>query len=664
MQSFNNDYVNIWNVSQEFANFLNDNRKHIQYLLRQYESKEVVDDEIKRSIETLRNIDKIKKYLGKKISKISAFLPLNLPLYSLVIFAIIPSFQSEEVYVRSPERMTDIITKLFKFLSIQEYFKGIKLFTGQKQDFIDMHCKASDGIIFTGKYENYLKIREQCGKNKLIIFNGVGHNPIIITDTADIDLAVEKTIYVKLFNGGQDCAGPDIILVHSNVVDVFLKKIINKLKQIKTDVNYDSDKTKIGPVFESMSIFQFTKIIESVYLSGGKIIYGGNVDYKNKVIYPCVCKFELSDYVNYNELYGPIFLISEYEDDSKLDIYFNDPEGKYARSQMYVSIFGENRYVANCLPGTIPLVNVTIHDAELGVYEYGGYGVTSSGISYKGINIPKPILIPREIYRFLISPYKNIFEKNFEKINNDESNIIELLFKEKIVKIFGDNLVFGYIFGSYARNRAKSYSDIDTFVCVKKKDSVQIKEYLDWLFEIFEIFGKIPDFKYPTEIVELKELENQVARFSKLRLLAILNSAKDYDAMVWLHSLSHYKIGIVNEKNIPDKWITLFPENSKRILREFLIDLKNKSQTNEMLKSYLPLLSQVETKDSIDEYIRDLGNGRRIIEIFKQILFEQKTLYDKEILEILKTRDFFGKELFNFKTSTKIHDPMFRFGVV
>ena len=340
-----NDFEDIRIHAHSFADHLLKHRETIHKVLRSYQSKEVVEDEINRSVEMLQNIDELKSYFTGHVDKISTFLPLNLPLYSFVLFAAVPSYQAIKLVVRAPERMTKVLDELRIALTLEHYYKNVAFFSGERQDFVNSHCTNSDVVIFTGKFENFTKIRESCSKKTLILFNGTGHNPIVVTDTADINSAVEKTLHVRLFNNGQDCAGPDMILVHSTVIDQFLLLLIRKLKSVKVDLDYQDGDTKVGPLFESGSLSRFGEILKHINETGGKIVEGGVVDYKNNIIHPCVCRHSLRQYRNYEELYSPFFIVDEYTNDEELDLYFNDPDSSYIQNQMYVSVFGYSRYI-------------------------------------------------------------------------------------------------------------------------------------------------------------------------------------------------------------------------------------------------------------------------------------------------------------------------------
>lgn len=255
--------INIFDHAMSFANHIKSNVQNIHTVLRKYESKIVVDDEIERSVEALRSLPELRRYFSEVSfsQKTTVFLPLNLPLYSFILFVAMPSYQSVSLVVRPPNRMQDVFAQLFDVLSLEDYYPNVRVFAGYRKDFLTKHCKDASVVIFTGQYENFLHIRKECCKDSLILFNGAGHNPLVITPSADIDLAVKKTLQVKLFNNGQDCAGPNIILAHSSIVDVYLTKLITNLAEVRCGTSYQDNNVIVGPLFESSSLLDIVNLM-------------------------------------------------------------------------------------------------------------------------------------------------------------------------------------------------------------------------------------------------------------------------------------------------------------------------------------------------------------------------------------------------------------------
>lgn len=661
----------MWNNYVEhaklFAAHLKSNTTTIHKILRKYESKLVIDNEINRSVESLENIEEIGRYFSKSsISQHTAvFLPINLPLYSFVLYGAMPAYQSESLTIRTPGRIKDIFSELFEGLSLAGHYPNVRIFDGSREHFVDKYCKKSSVVLFTGRHENFLRIRKACKKNTLMLFNGAGHNPLVITPNANIELAVEKTLFVKLFNNGQDCAGPDAILVHSDIIDSYLQKLLYALNLVKCDVSYEDDTVIVGPMFEPTSLLDTIKFVSNSRRQGATIVYGGQIDINHNVVYPCVLRSSIRLFQNFDELYSPLFVILQYEYDQELALYFEESNGRYQNKEMYISLFGESNYIASVL-GSIVLKDKIVHDIERGTEEYGGYSQGASMISFHGINIAKPILIPREIHNFLSPQKQKMFSTVLRENRNWEQYIVATKFQEVVPQIFGTELVFAYIFGSFAVGKNKRYSDIDTLVCVHNKQSKHIEQYLEWLFQIHELFGKIIDFKYPTEIVTFSELQDAVNKLATINLSATQNNAAEYDSMVWCHSLSQPRIGVINPENIPDSWKKIFPTYSYHLLRSFLEDLRVEVTTktrNLRLQIHPKLYELPQHIPDLLRYFEHLSD-RELLGILKMIPFEEKYVYTKSILRLVANHEFVGKILFERDRPNHLYHPCFRFGVV
>lgn len=387
--------------AEDLAEHILKNRKALHYILRKFENYDVVEDEINKSADVLKNIADLKEYFQGRVNLISTFLPLNIPLYSFVLFAVIPSYQTNSLKVRVPAGLSGFFGEIYKILSQGNILKNVSLYEGNRKDFVEEYCKKSEAIIFTGKYQNFSDIRYVCKKETLMIFNGSGHNPVIVTETADLNQAVEKIIKAKLYNNGQDCIAPNIIFIHSKIAKKFIDLLTEELEKLKVDVSYSDDNTKIGPLMDRESIIDFSEMVFDFLNKGAEIIYGGKVDFKYNLAYPCVFLSSISNFLNYEELYSPIFVVDEYVQDEDLKIYFENKDGSYFEKQMYVSIFGHSKYIQN-LKKSIILENKSVLDIESGNEEFGGYSLQSSAVCYKGESIAKPTLIPREIFEYLL----------------------------------------------------------------------------------------------------------------------------------------------------------------------------------------------------------------------------------------------------------------------
>lgn len=377
------------------SNFIKKNKKILAAILTDYESYNVAMDEIRGATDTLDNISREKEFLVGQQFKISVFFPLNLPLFSTILFLVIPSFFSEAVYVRVPILARDIINKIFEQLKIKEIFPEIKITNFERADFIENYTKKSKIVIFIGKYQNAIEIMRKCPKCTLFLHNGSGVNPIVIEKDANIELAVSKTIEARTFNGGQDCAGPNVIFVNEKIAEIFIKNLILKLKKIKVG-NYKDKKVFIGKVIDYEHLFYLGKILTK---HKDDIVFGGEINFKENIIYPTVIVKRNEIKKLYNEFFAPIFYLSVYDKSEDVINFFNS--SYYLNFSMYVSIFGNFKFLKD-IKKSIILREKIVLDIDNGNCEFGGY---SAEASFVGINkriIPKPILISREIFNYII----------------------------------------------------------------------------------------------------------------------------------------------------------------------------------------------------------------------------------------------------------------------
>src|SRR5437870_1781853 len=91
------------------------------------------------------------------------------------------------------------------------------------------------------------KVRRAVHLSVLFIANGPGHNPIVVTETADVDKAVASAMSVQLYNQGQDCANPNAFLVHALRYEEFVSKLRKAVKEVKVG-HYENRENRVGPI--------------------------------------------------------------------------------------------------------------------------------------------------------------------------------------------------------------------------------------------------------------------------------------------------------------------------------------------------------------------------------------------------------------------------------
>lgn len=387
-----------YSKAAELAEVLQEKRGDLLQLLTRYETHDAAIDEITRSIDTLNNARSEFEPISPMHTSlnVSTFFPLNLPLYSLVLFGVMPSAFSKNVFIRPPQVMEATLTELWDTLDIASLFPELSLKVTPRHIFVDLYASESDLIIFTGKYHNALAIHERC-PDSLLLYNGSGVNPFIVFENADVDLAIDKAVEMRCFNSGQDCAGPDAFFVENSVADAFVSGLTERLKHVKVGPTTD-EKNQVGPTMKPTYISELVDWIEE---SKAPIVFGGEIDVKNQYVHPTVAVSDLSSMTDFDfhEFFAPFFNVVTFTSPSEFDMVVTRPS--FRDRGMYISVFGDNPEVEKKLDFVKVLKNCIVNDVEQGNTEYGGYGEKANFLLYGDQKITQPVLVSRDIHAMI-----------------------------------------------------------------------------------------------------------------------------------------------------------------------------------------------------------------------------------------------------------------------
>ncbi|QQS33925.1 MAG: aldehyde dehydrogenase family protein [Acidobacteriota bacterium] len=103
-------------------------------------------------------------------------------------------------------------------------------------------------ISFTGSTNTGRIIAEQCARdNKIVSLEMGGKNAIIVMDDADIDNAVDGSLWGAFGTSGQRCTASSRLVVHKKIYKKFVAKLVERVKALRVGNGLDP-KTEVGPV--------------------------------------------------------------------------------------------------------------------------------------------------------------------------------------------------------------------------------------------------------------------------------------------------------------------------------------------------------------------------------------------------------------------------------
>ncbi len=112
-----------------------------------------------------------------------------------------------------------------------------------------------------------------------------GKSPVIIDETADIELAARTIAWGKYINNGQTCIAPDHVYVHASVECDF----IDALRRAMDEWYGEGDaakNSKLARIINGRHTSRVHRLLDDAVKRGAKILYGGTVKLDERFISP------------------------------------------------------------------------------------------------------------------------------------------------------------------------------------------------------------------------------------------------------------------------------------------------------------------------------------------------------------------------------------------
>ncbi|XP_034945489.1 putative aldehyde dehydrogenase family 7 member A1 homolog [Chelonus insularis] len=238
-------------------------------------------------------------------------------------------------------------------------------------------------ISFTGSTkvgkEIAIKVQERFGK---CILELGGNNALIVTNDADLDMAIRAAVFSCIGTAGQRCTSTRRLILYSKIKNEFLNKLKTAFKNILERIGDPLDEnTLYGPLHNQQAVDNYEKTIKNAVASGGVIEFGGKkIERPGFYVEPTIISgLSIDAEVVQMETFAPIVYILE-TDSIKHAILLNN-NVKYGLSS---SLFTNNLFDIFQWIGPhgsdcgIVNVNIGTSGAEIGG-AFGGEKATGGG---------------------------------------------------------------------------------------------------------------------------------------------------------------------------------------------------------------------------------------------------------------------------------------------
>jgi len=183
-------------------------------------------------------------------------------------------------------------------------------------------------ISFTGSTATGKLIAEQCARdNKIVSLEMGGKNAIIIMDDADLDNAVEGSVWGAFGTSGQRCTASSRLVVHKKVYKKFVSAFVERVKALRVGNGLDP-KTDVGPVINHAAMekiggyIEIGKLIDKATLACGGSRLTKGAHSKGYFIEPTVfTNVSPKMRIGQEEIFGPVVSVIPFSTlDEAIDI--------------------------------------------------------------------------------------------------------------------------------------------------------------------------------------------------------------------------------------------------------------------------------------------------------------------------------------------------------
>ncbi|MCC5803273.1 aldehyde dehydrogenase family protein [Rossellomorea vietnamensis] len=239
-----------------------------------------------------------------------------------------------------------------------------------------------DKVAFTGSTPIGKNIMEKASQTlKRVTLELGGKSPNIVFEDADVDAAVDGSLFGIFYNTGQSCEARSRLYVHEDIYDEFMEKFVEKTKKLKLADPHDKG-THIGAIINQGQLDTIDGYVQSAKEEGATILAGGSTakveGFENGYWYePTIITDVNHDMkVVKEEIFGPVVVVMKFKDEKEAIKLANDSEYGLG-SAVWTQNHGRATRVSKAIQAGIVMVNCPFSafpGTPFGGYKQSGFG--------------------------------------------------------------------------------------------------------------------------------------------------------------------------------------------------------------------------------------------------------------------------------------------------
>ena len=241
--------------------------------------------------------------------------PWNYP-FSLCAGPLVAALAAGNSVILKPSEFTPHVSAVLKKM-VEEVFEPfvVSIFEGDAEVSQQLLRLPFDHIFFTGSPAVGKLVMKAAAENLTSVTLELGgKSPSIITESASLKDAAQRTAVAKFINNGQTCVAPDYILVHEKIADRFIALLIEQTKKLFTKNNESFENSEhYCRIVNDKHFVRLNTLLQETVDQGARLMFGGKSNPESRFIHPTILsQISSSSRIMNEEIFGPILPILSY----------------------------------------------------------------------------------------------------------------------------------------------------------------------------------------------------------------------------------------------------------------------------------------------------------------------------------------------------------------
>ena len=181
---------------------------------------------------------------------------------------------------------------------------GKTLTSSKKVDMVSLTGSTAAGI------DAAKNCAEHCAHSSLELG---GNDAFILCADGDMDLAIEETVWGRLYNTGQVCCASKRFLVENSVKDEYIRRMVEKINSLKQGDPQDMS-TDIGCLVSEDAAIEVERQVQETIAAGATLVCGGKRNgafYEPTILDNVTPDMEVAKDM---EIFGPVISVIGFDD--------------------------------------------------------------------------------------------------------------------------------------------------------------------------------------------------------------------------------------------------------------------------------------------------------------------------------------------------------------